>query len=764
MIFRGRKGPALLLCGALLFSPLSAAADGTAPTYIEVSDTAGLDAIRQDMDGHYRLTADITFDAADFAEGGAFFNNGNGWDPIGSTYADAFTGELDGNGHTIAGLTITKAADSGSVVAGLFGYASGTIHDLNMADTAIAVTGGDYVYAGSVTAVGLGSITDVAVSDSRIVLRDIGISGKVGGIAGRMFSGAIVRSAAAGEMDVTGVSPAVGGIAGQSQAAMEQVFSEMDMTVSSRGDCYVGGIAGINEKSIHAALAVGGIQVTSVADGNVGGIAGWNQNTVTDSLAVGVQTRAVSNYDNFGGVIGSNDGTVRDSYYAAASCANSPAVTGVTPLTDGQLAARDSFAGWDFDTDWTVGHPEDSAYPVPQSVARQSLKRSLEALMIPIEDPARYTASSLEAVRTARQDARALTETSSPDAYRQAIDALEQAHNNLTEKQLLCTVQGAGTVEVTGTNRYGQTVTLTASPADGQVFSGFVMHQTFYPQSTVEATVSGAENATAYFRGADACTVLFRGKYGRVMDVQTVTTATELVAPVPPPLQGYTFVGWSTDLRELDLSGGCVSVDAVYTVDAAATGYSLTLIDAVADRPVEEPLPFDTCVSLTPAEKEGQTFSHWLINGTVASTDPSYSLFVAGNDRVQAVYDADTAPEAAASVQHTSVTTTADGRYTLNAIGQVYLPDGAAVVEYGMLFAADGRCADDPAVLTLNSPDHFTLPVTASSARPNRRYLTYLSGVPSGATRYLRSYLVLRTADGDRQIVYSPVTAITMPN
>lgn len=762
MISLGRKGLSLLLCGLLLLSPLSVAADTTSSTYVEIDTKAELDAIRQDLDGYYRLTADITFTAADFAAGGAFYNNSTGWQPIGSGYSTRFTGELDGNGHTITGLTIIQTATEGSVYAGLFGYAGGSIHDLIMTDTTITITGGDHVYAGCVVAAGMGSIEDVTVNNGNITIRDAAVTGKAGGIAGRMFSGSLTRCAASGVVDVAGVSPAVGGIAGQSHAILKQAYSQVQLITDSRGDCYMGGITGINEETVHASLAIGSLQVTSASDGNIGGVVGWNQKTVTDSLAMGEQTRLVSHYDNYGGIVGSNDGTVTTCYYTDTSCENSPAVTGVTAVIADQLTSQDTFTGWDFDADWAIGYLDGIAYPVPQSVVRKTLQTSLAALMITIEDPVRYTATSLEAVRVAQKAASELTNESSLDAYTQAQTAVQQAQEGLTEKSLTCGVDGNGSVDISGTNRYGQMVTLTATPDEGQVLSGFVLHRVFYSEPTVETAVSGAENATAYFRDASACTVLFRGKYGRIIDVQTVTAADELVLPTPPDLQGYTFVGWNTDLPELDLSGGCISVDAVYAIDETADRYTVNLIDAVSDLTLDEPLPFDACVKLTPVEKEGQTFSHWLVNGMAASTNPSYSLYVAGDDTVQAVYDADL-PEAATSVQHTFITADND-RYTLNAVGQIYLPDDATVVEYGMLFAADSRCAEDPAIFTLNSLDCSTKAVTASSVQPNRRYLIYLSGVRAGATRYLRSYLVLRDADGARRIVYSPVTTVTMPN
>ncbi len=68
---------------------------------------------------YFKQTADITFTTADFASGGAFYNSGLGWIPIGASYQLLFTGYYDGDGHIIDGLTINNT----SGYSGLFGIA-----------------------------------------------------------------------------------------------------------------------------------------------------------------------------------------------------------------------------------------------------------------------------------------------------------------------------------------------------------------------------------------------------------------------------------------------------------------------------------------------------------------------------------------------------------------------------------------------------------------------------------------------------------------
>lgn len=751
------KGLSLILCGSMLFSPVIINADSD--NYILIDSKDDLNSIRQNLSGKYQLTADIVFTEADFAEGGAFYNNGAGWSIIGSGYSARFTGELDGNGYSIVGLKSAITAESGSVYAGLFGYSGGYIHDLTMKNTTLSVTGGDHVYAGTVVAAGMGTIEDIAVDNCRITVRNMAVTGKAGGVAGRMFSGTVSRVSASGTVDVEGVSPSVGGIVGQSHAAITQAYSTVSLIADSRGDCYAGGITGTNEETVSYSVATGDLIITSASDGNVGGIVGWNQKSITDCLATGLQSRSVSHYDNFGGGVGINDGAANRIYYLNTSCADSPVISGVTALTATQLADKASYPNWDFDTDWAIGYLDGINHPVPSSAVYPMLRAEIDELLVDVAHPEQYTATSLKALRTATRTALSLTNTSPLSAYGNAIDGLKKAYNGLTEKTLTVSLHGKGDVSMDGTNAYGKSVELAATPDNGEVFTGFVLQGVLYPVDAINTIVNGS-NADAYFRSESACTVVFRGKYGRVLKVQTVTSVDEIVAPQAPDLRGYTFMGWNTELPMLDLSEGCVSIDAVYAVDDSQQGCSVTLVNAVADRSVDEPLPFDACLKLTPAEIEGKTFSHWLVNGHVASTDAEYTLYVAGDDRVEAVYDAGLA-SAETSVQHTFTAKNGEN-YTLNVVGQVYLPKDATVIEYGTLFAADSRCENED-ILTLNSMECDTLTVTSTSVSPNRRYLTYLSSVRPGVTRYIRSYMVYTNASGERQIVYSPVTSVTLP-
>ena len=98
------------------FATVSASAEafeggtGTATDPYLISSKEQLNEVRNNPDKHFKLIRNITFTAADFAKGGAFYNEGAGWIPIGETDTKPFYGTFDGNGKTIAGLcqTITS--------------------------------------------------------------------------------------------------------------------------------------------------------------------------------------------------------------------------------------------------------------------------------------------------------------------------------------------------------------------------------------------------------------------------------------------------------------------------------------------------------------------------------------------------------------------------------------------------------------------------------------------------------------------------------
>ena len=137
---------------------------------------AQLDAVRNALSMHYKLANDIDLTAY-CAEGGAGWNGGEGWMPIGD-----FSGDFNGAGHVIRGIFINRWYDGG-----LFRdiNAGGTLRNLGLASGSITGSG----KVGSLASSNSGTIANcynaAAVSGSSFY---------TGGIVGQNFAGGIIMS------------------------------------------------------------------------------------------------------------------------------------------------------------------------------------------------------------------------------------------------------------------------------------------------------------------------------------------------------------------------------------------------------------------------------------------------------------------------------------------------------------------------------------------------------------------------------------------
>lgn len=160
-----------ILTSLLCCFPVSAAG------VTEISTAGQLKAVKDDLAGSYKLTADIDL-------------GGEEWAPIGND-ANPFTGAFDGNGKTVSNFTITADADYGQTHAGFFAYVStGTVKNLKIANATITTSYSANVGAivGCLSQAGLGSglvsgcvtASDVTVKANGLHCNDL----KLGGIVG----------------------------------------------------------------------------------------------------------------------------------------------------------------------------------------------------------------------------------------------------------------------------------------------------------------------------------------------------------------------------------------------------------------------------------------------------------------------------------------------------------------------------------------------------------------------------------------------------
>src|SRR5574344_1862449 len=219
------------------------------------------------------------------------------WTAVG-TMSARFTGEFDGNGHTVRGVYIDKP---GSDYQGLFGVigSGGEVKDLTVKESFIcgrSSTGG--ISGGS-----MGTISGCSFSGG---VKGSGSSVVIGGICGRNYSGPVKYCSFTGS--VSGSSSA-GGVCGYNLGGTITNCT-VSGAVTSTGDV-AGGVCGENDCTI--ANCTGSGSVTSTGN-DVGGICGYNSGgTITNCTGSG----AVSGSSSVGGVCGFNEGggTIKNCYY-----------------------------------------------------------------------------------------------------------------------------------------------------------------------------------------------------------------------------------------------------------------------------------------------------------------------------------------------------------------------------------------------------------------------------------------------------------------
>ena len=228
-----------------------------------------------------------------------------------------FQGVVDGQGHTIQGLRISKPSGGGIGLFGVLGQ-QGTVRNLNLEDAAVVGRGGVGLLVGS----NFGIVYRCSVQGD--VAGELAVGVLVGGSAGL-----VAYSESSGT--VSG-NQAIGGLVGDMRGAI--YFSRAGAEVSgSRG---MGGLVGLNTfgfvlSSYTTGTVVGSNDLGGLVgmntdakvrnsyssaqvegDGNnIGGLVGFNSlSDVRNSYAAG----DVFGTDNVGGLVGRNNGSVRQSY------------------------------------------------------------------------------------------------------------------------------------------------------------------------------------------------------------------------------------------------------------------------------------------------------------------------------------------------------------------------------------------------------------------------------------------------------------------
>lgn len=313
--------------------------------------------IGANLTGNYTLANNIDASETSGANASGIWSTG-GWVPL-ANINTMFSGSLNGNNHTISGLTVT-----GYDQVGLFAASAGSISNLGLVGGSVAgvrsnvgaLAGWNYgtisnsystaTVSGLFEVGGLVGMNIGTISSSYATGSVSGSNAFVGGLVG-YNSGAIINAYATGA--VSGGAVGTGGLVGNNSDRGGTINSSY-ATGSVSGGSRAGGLAGDNGGTITNAYASGAVSGTDTVGGLVGG--NYAVATISNSYAIGAVTGG-------GGLTGQNDGTVTASLWDMATTGQvdgtiSGSSTGMTGMTTAQMTDPFSFinAGWDFAGIW----------------------------------------------------------------------------------------------------------------------------------------------------------------------------------------------------------------------------------------------------------------------------------------------------------------------------------------------------------------------------------------------------------------------------
>jgi len=343
---------------------------------IEINDLADLDEIRNNLDGTtfykdeitnpcpnttdgchgFELMADLDFDTngdGKMDENDTYWNEGEGWEPIGDE-SDPFQTEFNGNNHSIQNLYINKTSTD---YIGLFSYTTDTsISNLEISGNLVEVRGVEYLYTPmritdtalisghSINTIFYNIITegkvygDTNVSGlvggctqcniSRITSKaDVNGLVNVGGIAGGLENSAVSESSASGI--ITGVEN-IGGVAGV--AYIDSRIDNLYFLGTTIGILRAGGIVGQldGNSSIHNTYSLGSVNINSESEDKdlldvqyLGGLVGYIRNShLENSFTIGsISSINYYNTNYVGSLVGyaESSTSISNNYWATNS-------------------------------------------------------------------------------------------------------------------------------------------------------------------------------------------------------------------------------------------------------------------------------------------------------------------------------------------------------------------------------------------------------------------------------------------------------------
>lgn len=346
---------------------------GTRENPFLIADTGAFLGIGKNLSASYRLTADLDF-------------CGETITPMGTSKIP-FTGELDGDGHSIKNFKVT----SSEAYTGIFRYAKlAGLKNLSLENGEVKATGS---YTGALA----GYLDGCTVEN--IAINEVVVSGRdyCGSLAGYVNKGSLTGCFAGGNGQVTGEMQ-TGGLVGQVMSApAERCYARVKVQGSGHTGGLIGNVSG-SGASVKQCYAMGSVAASST----VGGLAGFAGVMVSDCFAAGSVT---SNSTSAGGLTGYASSAQIINCYCTGSITKLgngfTTVYGTTTVTNSYfdkvaagvisedkynvgmltkpMLTKAVYTNWDFESVWDI--TEGSSYPYLRRLEKpEDLEPDLTAL------------------------------------------------------------------------------------------------------------------------------------------------------------------------------------------------------------------------------------------------------------------------------------------------------------------------------------------------------------------------------------------------
>ncbi|WZL72511.1 GLUG motif-containing protein [Clostridiaceae bacterium 35-E11] len=293
-----------------------AGGSGTEADPYQVATAEQLDKVRNYLDKHFIQTADIDL-------GVAPWNQGEGWEPIGTVgLENKFAGAFDGDGYKTSNLTINRPTTD---YVGLFGCSSGVLKNIGLEN--VNVKGAKYT----------------------------------GGLLGMSDSGGYSEANYA-TGNVVGTQY-VGGLAGGTPGNNLQIAKSY-ANVDVQGNWGVGGLVGMMYGSISNSYATGNV-VGANGSIRVGGLVGEPYGNISNCYATGSVSGNGSEVGGLTGYLLSQSYEPISSYWDIETSGQATSKGGIGKTTI-EMQQQVTYENWDFDSIWKISAQYNGGYPFLQ--------------------------------------------------------------------------------------------------------------------------------------------------------------------------------------------------------------------------------------------------------------------------------------------------------------------------------------------------------------------------------------------------------------